>query len=131
MNEHIDEEDVLYENDEIPQDEEFVPRKKIVIGKQLLLIIQLIICGLALLFMVIIKLIGGSFCENILSWYETKYYDSIYPSEDGKNNISIFGFNSSQSNTESSGKSENKTNSTTDTTGSKQSKKNSSKSETE
>ncbi len=91
MKKHENEDSYSYTSGEIPQDEEYVPKKKIVIGKQLLLIIQLIVCGAALLFMVLMKLINTGFCRDILSWYETNYYDSIYTSEDGKNNLSIFG----------------------------------------
>lgn len=131
MRDYENEEDFSYESDEIPQDEEFIPRRKVVIGKQLLLIIQLILCGIALLFMVIIKLIGGDFCEGILSWYETNYYDSIYTSEDGKNSLSIFGVNNSESNKENSEneKSENKDDSKTEASKKDQSEKTDGKSE--
>ncbi len=106
MRDYENEESYPYANDEIPQDEEFVPKKKIVIGKQLLLIIQLIICGFALLFMVVMKLIGTGFCQDILSWYETNYYDSIYTSNDGKNDLSIFGIGSSENKQSESSKTE-------------------------
>ncbi len=90
-----DNEQENYEDyDELPQDEEAVPKRKITIGKQLLIIIQLIVCGIALLFMVIMKLIGGDFCNGIINWYEENYYDSVYTSDSG-NNLSIFGINNS------------------------------------
>lgn len=87
MTEYSNEQEIY---DELPLDEETIPEKKIVIGKQLLIIIQLIICGIALLFMLIIKLIGGDFCNGIINWYEENYYDSINISGDS-NNLSIFG----------------------------------------
>lgn len=101
MKEYKSNELAVYEDDEIPQDEEFRPQKRIVIGKQLLIIIQLVISGIALLFMVVIKLIGGDFCSSIINWYETNYYDSIYTSEDGKNDLSIFGVTQNENKSES------------------------------
>lgn len=92
MIDYADEQELYEDYDEIPQDEEVIPKKKVTIGKQLLIIIQLIICGFALLFMVVIKLIGGDFCNGIINWYESKYYDSVYIS-DNSNNLSIFGIN--------------------------------------
>lgn len=92
MIDYADEQELYEDYDEIPQDEEFTPKKKITIGKQLLIIIQLIICGIALLFMLVMKLIGGDFCNGIINWYEIKYYDSVYIS-DSNNNLSIFGIN--------------------------------------
>ena len=92
MIDYADEQELYEDYDEIPQDEENIPKKKIAIGKQLLIIIQLILCGIALLFMVVMKLIGGDFCNGIIDWYESKYYDSVYTSQDG-NNLSIFGIN--------------------------------------
>lgn len=90
-----DNEQENYEDyDELPQDEEVTPKRKITIGKQLLIIIQLIVCGIALLFMVIMKLIGGDFCNGIINWYEKNYYDSVYTSDSG-NNLSIFGISGS------------------------------------
>lgn len=94
MIDYADEQESYEDYNEIPQDEEVIPKKKITIGKQLLIIIQLIICGIALLFMVVIRLIGGDFCNEIINWYESKYYDSIYIS-DNSNNLSIFGINNS------------------------------------
>lgn len=85
-------------DDELPLDEEKAPEKKAVIGKQLLVIIQLIVCGIALLFMLMMKLIGGDFCNGIINWYEKNYYDSISISGEN-NNLSIFdiGNNTSES----------------------------------
>lgn len=92
MTEYSDKQESYDEYEELPFDEETTHDKKLIIGKQLLIIIQLIICGIALLFMLVIKLIGGDFCNGIINWYEQNYYDSIYISGDG-NNLSIFGTN--------------------------------------
>lgn len=61
MTEYSDKQELYDEYEELPTEEESIQEKKIVIGKQLLIIIQLIICGIALLFMLVIKLIGGDF----------------------------------------------------------------------
>ena len=90
MTEYSDKQELYDEYEELPTEEEPIQEKKIVIGKQLLIIIQLIICGIALLFMLVIKLIGGDFCNGIINWYEKNYYDSIYISGES-NNLSIFG----------------------------------------
>lgn len=97
MTNYSDEQELYEEyDDELPLDEEKIPEKKAVIGKQLLIIIQLIVCGIALLFMLIIKLIGGDFCNGIINWYEKNYYDSISISSEN-NNLSIFGIGNNTS----------------------------------
>ncbi len=96
MTEYSDKQELYDEYEELPIEEEPIQEKKIVIGKQLLIIIQLIICGTALLFMLVIKLIGGDFCNGIINWYEKNYYDSIYMSGEN-NNLSIFGTSNNSS----------------------------------
>ena len=96
MTEYSDKQELYDEYEELPTEEESIQEKKIVIGKQQLIIIQLIICGIALLFMLVIKLIGGDFCNGIINWYEKNYYDSIYISGEN-NNLSIFGASNNSS----------------------------------
>lgn len=62
--------------------------KKVKIGSQLLIIIQLIICTLLLISAFVIKTIGGSLYAQVGTWFYDNYNNSVFT--DTKNNILSF-----------------------------------------
>lgn len=89
--------DVEYSDGDIPVDKVYSPKKSVKVGRQWLIIFQLAICGAAMLFLVALKLIGGSFSDTVISWYKASYENSVFTNQDGKNDISIFNKNNSDS----------------------------------
>lgn len=86
-----------YSDGDIPVDKISLPKKPIKVGRQWLIIFQLAFCGAAMLFLVALKLIGGSFSDTVISWYKDSYQNSIFTNQEGKNDISIFNQNGSDS----------------------------------
>lgn len=62
--------------------------KKFSVGSQMLVVIQLILCGLVLICAVAIKSIGGSLYATISTWFYDNYNNSVFT--DTKDNILSF-----------------------------------------
>lgn len=68
--------------DEPKQQQPTQEKKTRYLGTQLLLIIQIVLCGLVLLVTLGLKLIGGDWYEGFRSWYQTEVNKSIIASDD-------------------------------------------------
>lgn len=79
----------FYDDDK--NNDKYIPKnkdKKVKVGSQLLIIIQLIICTLLLISAFVIKTIGGSLYAQVGTWFYDNYNNSVFT--DTKNNVFSF-----------------------------------------